>query len=606
MSKDVTTTAQENQEPVSTENAALPEGQIYAPVKGEAQLSFRAVAAGCLIGALVSCMNIYMGLQIGWGFGGSLIAAIIGFGLFMALGKKLSILETNITQTAGSGAGSMASAAGLLAAVPAMQMLGHEIPTYGLFIWALSVAYLGVFFAVPLRRQMVVAEKLRFPTGTATAETIVAMNAEEGEAVAKSNALLLAGAIAGTVTLISYFIPQIMKPDIKILNIGLIVVAASWTFKFYFGPMLMGAGILIGPRVSVSMLIGAVVAWGVLGPIVQAKGWAPGSIMSFKSGPRGWLLWPGVAIMVSEALMSLALSWKTFLRTFLPAKTETQGEELLPSQEQIPASWWMGGLVIAATFTIIIAKMLFNIPYLYSVLAVAMSWILAMVATRSTGETDINPVGGMGKVTQLVYGGIAAGNIPTNLMTAAITAAGASQAADMMQDLKTGHMLGASPRKQFQAQLIGILSGVFFCIPAYYLVTKAYKLGSPDLPAPAAQAWKAVAELLAKGSAALPPMALKAMILGAIFGCLIPILRKVEALKPYIPSGLAIGIAFIIPAYYSIVIFFGAMIMVVWQKIDKDNFSRLGFAVASGMVAGEGILGLVNAILSIFHVPRLF
>jgi uncharacterized oligopeptide transporter (OPT) family protein len=501
----------------------------------------------------------------------------------------------------------MASAAGLLAAIPAMNMLGYEFSPFALIVWALAVAYLGVFFAVPLRRQMVVAEKLRFPTGTATAETILAMSAEAGEAVAKSRVLLIAAGLAGGFTLLSHFIPQVMKPPIYMLNITLVSVAAAWTFKFYFGPMLMGAGILIGPRVSVSMLLGAIVAWGVLGPIAQFKGWAPGPIMSFKVGPRGWLLWPGVAIMVSEALMSLALSWKTFIRTFMPAKKE-EGEAVsdLPSAEQIPNSWWMGGLAAASVFTIAVAAVVFGIPIYLSAIAIAMSWILAMVAVRSTGETDINPVGGMGKVTQLAYGGIAPGNIPTNLMAAGITGAGASQAADMMQDLKTGWMLNASPRQQFKAQLIGIFSGVFLCVPTYYIMTQAYALGSAQLPAPAARAWKAVAELLAIGTDALPAMAVPAIIGGVIFGCSVPLLRRIDAIKAYVPSGLAVGIAFLIPAYYSIVIFFGAMVLIVWKRLDNDNFQRFGFAVASGMVAGEGIMGLVNALLTIMGVQPIF
>ncbi|HAA54485.1 MAG TPA: hypothetical protein DCE42_06995 [Myxococcales bacterium] len=584
---------------------ALEEGQVYAPQPGEAQLTVRAVVAGCLLGGLVSCMNIYMGLKIGWGFGGSLIAAILGYSAFSVMNQKLSPLETNITQTSGSGAGSMASAAGLLAAIPAMNMLGYNLPWYGLFLWALSVAYLGVFFAVPLRRQMVVVEKLRFPTGTATAETIMAMNAEAEEAVAKSSALLRAGLFAGAFTLATYFIPQLEMPPIKALNISLLSIAAAWTFKLYLGPMLMGAGILIGPRVGTSLLIGAIIAWGIVGPIVQNIGWASGPTMSLKTGARGWLLWPGVAIMVSEALTSLLLSWKTFIRTFLPAKTSDNVKDLIPANEQIPNSWWMGGLAVSSVFTIFVANYLFKIPYHLGIIAIALSAVLAMVATRSTGETDINPIGGMGKVTQLAYGGLAPGSTSTNLMAAAVTAAGASQAADMMQDLKTGWMLGASPRKQFISQLIGIASGVFFCIPVYYLVTSAYKLGGEKLPAPAAKAWKAVAELLAKGTSALPPMAIYAIIVGLIVGALIPILRKVPVLKPYVPSGLAIGIAFIIPAYYSIVIFIGAMILVVWKRADSDSCDRLSFAVASGMVAGEGLIGIVKAVLTLLRVPTL-
>ena len=136
--------------------------QLYNPREGEAQLTVRAVITGCFIGIIVAAFNIYLGLNIGWTVGGSLLAAILGFAAFAVFtpGKKLSVLETNIAQTTGSGAGTMASAGGFVAPIPAMFALGNDIPLWGLFLWALSVAYLGVFFAVPLRRQYVEVEKL--------------------------------------------------------------------------------------------------------------------------------------------------------------------------------------------------------------------------------------------------------------------------------------------------------------------------------------------------------------------------------------------------------------------------------------------------------------
>ena len=576
--------------------------RLYTPAAGERQLTVRSVVAGCLLGGVVSCMNIYMGLKIGWSFGGSLIAAILGFGLFLSLGRSLSVLECNITQTTGSAAGTMASAAGLLAAIPAMELLGFEIPLPGLFVWALSIAYLGVFFAVPLRRQMIEVDKLRFPTGTATAETILAMFAKAREAVQKARALLLTGALAGGFTLLTYFVPALEMPPMEALGIAALSTAAAWGFRLYFGPMLFGAGILIGPRVSASLALGALVAWGVLGPWVQANGWAPGEIMSYTDGPRGWLLWPGVAIMVSEALTSLALSWRTFLRAFhggTPAGTSETGDQ------RIPTAWWRTGLALAAVGTIIVAWYLFEIPMHLTVVALALSFALAAVAVRSTGETDINPVGGMGKVTQLVYGGLAPGSIGTNLMAAAVTGAGASQSADMMQDLKTGRLLGASPRRQFIAQLWGIGAGVLFCIPAYLLVTSAYPLGGEQLPAPAAFSWKAMAELLTQGLDALPPRAGTAVLLGVAFGALLPLLRRVPKLRPYLPSGLAIGIAFIVQAFYSLVIFFGAIVLVIWQSRSPDSAKRLSFAVASGLVAGEGLFGIFKAAMTLLGVPTL-
>ena len=598
----VVSSSEMTEHPTAEEAAPTAGEQVYTPQPGERQMTARAIVAGCLLGGFISCMNIYMGLKIGWSFGGSLIAAILGFALFMVMGRSLSVLECNITQTSGSAAGTMASAAGLLAAIPAMGLLGYEIPMHGLFLWSLSIAYLGVFFAVPLRRQMIDVDKLRFPTGTATAETILAMFAKAQEAVDKARALLWAGAAAGAFTLATYFLPALEMPPADLFGIGALAVAAAWGFRFYLGPMLFGAGILIGPRVGASLALGAIVAWGILGPWVQANGWAPGEVMSYTDGPRGWLLWPGVAIMVSEALMSLALSWRTFLRTF-------QGGPLIGSSEtgadRIPTTWWRNGLAVAAVGTVIAAWYLFEIPPHLTLVALVLSFGLAAVAVRSTGETDINPVGGMGKVTQLVYGGIAPGSTSTNLMAAAITGAGASQAADMMQDLKTGKLLGASPRRQFVAQLWGLAAGVLFCIPAYLLVTSAYPLGGDQLPAPAAFSWKAMAELLTQGLDALPPNAVPAVAIGAVFGALLASLRKVPKLAPYLPSGLAVGIAFIVQAFFSLVIFFGSLVLVIWQRVNPSQAKKLSFAVASGLVAGEGLFGIFKAAMTLLEVPTL-
>ncbi len=590
---------QDTKDEAAAEAAGAASDQIYFPQEGERQLTARAVIAGCLIGSIVSCTNIYIGLKIGWTFGASIVSAVLSVAVFAALGKSLSVLETNISQTAGSAAGAMASAAGLVAAIPAMQLLGYHFTWTALMLWALAVAFLGVFFAVPLRRQVVEVDKLRFPTGTATAETIVAMFSEAAEAMAKAKVLLWAAVIAGVYALASHFVPQLESPPLhQWLPIGALAVAAQWGFTLYLGPSLFGAGFLIGPRVTLSLVLGAVIAWAVLAPIAQSNGWAPGKVMSYGDGPRGWVLWPGVALMVSEALTSLALSWRTFVNALkLPKSIDLGGDQ------HIPNSWWMGGLAAGSVLTCVIAWAYFDIPPYLTVIAILLSTILAVVAVRSTGETDINPVGGMGKVTQLVFGGIAPGQAGTNLMAAAITGAGASQASDMMQDLKTGHLLGAAPRKQFIAQLFGICAGVVFVVPAYALITAGNPVGSDKLPAPAAFAWKAMAELLTKGLDAMPPHAATAVVIACVVGALIPILRKfAKGLAPFLPSGLAMGIAFIIPAFYSLVMFYGMVAWWIWKRRNPEAVDRFNFALASGLVVGEGLMGLVKAALNLLGI----
>ena len=583
----------------------LEEGRVYKPLPGELQLTVRAVVTGTLLGAVVSAMNIYFGLKTGWSIGGSLIAAILGFSIWNVLKpkEKFTVLETNIAQTAGSAAGSMTSTAGLLACIPALTLLGHELTITELYLWTASVAYIGVFFAVPLRRQMVLVEKLRFPTGTATANTIVAMFASGEGALRKSRVLLIFAAGAGAFTLVKHFFPVIEMPPLeKWLPVAALTVPAAYGFKLLISPMMLGAGCLIGMRVGASLFAGALVAWGLLVPMVEAQGWVSGPTMNYSSGARGWILWTGVAVMVADALTQLALSWRTIVNTF---KGTATGSELVDSsnaKERIPNLWWLGGLGVATLVTTFAASHIFKIPAHLTLIAIAMSSILAAIAVRSTGETDINPIGGMGKVTQLVFGGLAPAQMTTNLMAAGITGAGASQAGDMMQDLKTGHMLGASARKQFIAQLWGIAGGIVVCVPIYLLFTKAHGIGSEQLPAPAAMAWKAMAELLSKGLSAMPTNALYGVIGGLIFGVVCAVLSRFKPDMKYLPSGLAFGIAMIIPAFYSVAMFLGTVIFVVWAKRNPKDSKELAFAVASGLIAGEGLMGVVSSIMTLLGI----
>ncbi len=583
----------------------------YVPAPDERQLTARAVLVGCLLGGTVCAMNIYFGLRTGWSIGGSLIAAILSYSLFSAIRvvfphvAPFSTLETNIAQTAGSAAGSMTSAAGLLGAIPAMGMLGYELSYFELTVWAASVAWLGVFYAVPLRRQMVLVEQLRFPTGTATAATIVAMFSEGDDAIQKSRYLLGFGLLSGLFTLAAFFLPVIGSPPLHDwLAVGPLVIAAGYGFTLLINPLMTGAGILIGFRVAASLLIGAILSWGVLAPLVESRGWVTGPTMSYGDGARGWILWPGVAIMVADALTSLGMSWRTILNTFRRTGAGDALADTSTSNERIPDSWWIGGLVGATCLTVAAAWALFDIHPVLTVIAVALSSVLAAIAVRSTGETDINPIGGMGKVTQLVYGGIAPGAMATNLMAAAITGSGASQAGDMMQDLKTGYLLGASPRKQLVAQLFGIGAGIVVCVPIYVLFDTVYEIGGEEVPAPAAHAWKAMAELLAAGLDALPQHAGAAVAAGTALGIALPILRKLlpDSAKLFVPSALAMGIAFIVPAYYSVAMFLGALLYQGWLAVDRKGATALGFAVASGLIAGEGLMGVVTAILQLLGV----
>jgi len=576
---------------------------LYQPLQNERQFTFRAILTGCFIGSIVACTNVYIGLKLGLNFGASILCAVLSYSVFAASKNKLSVLETNIAQTSGSGAATMATAAGLTAVIPAMEMLGYSLSWQSLLLWALCIAFLGVFFAIPLRKQMIEVEQLRFPSGTATAVTILALASDQKDALQKTKCLLIAAICAATITLGSTFFPMLERPSLHTwlstipfptwFPLGVIATTlATWGFSLYIGPALTGATFLIGPRVVLSLCLGAILAWGILGPLAYSQGWVTGPIMSYKNGVLGWLIWPGVAFMVSESITSFLLSSKQSFSALKKSRISLES-----TKEQIPYYWWMGGLCIASICTCCISAFIFQIPWYFTFFAIALSSVLTIVAVRSIGETDINPVGGIGKVVQLIFGGLAPGHTLTNLMAAGITAAGASQAADMMQDLKTGYLLQASQRKQFISQLIGICAGVVFVVPVYYVISHTYQIGSPQLPAPSAMAWKSMAELLTKGLHALPPYSLYAVLLATFLGTSIAILKKIPSCKKYMPSGLGIGIAFILPAYYSLTMLISLLIWLIWKKQSPTSCEKYTYSIASGLIAGEGIMGIVQGII---------
>lgn len=607
---------------------AGPPGPAKVPEHAPSELTFRAVLAGLVVGSLIGASNVCIGLKIGWTFGASITAAVLSFAIFRGLAGVLrtqyGAKENLITATAGSAAGTMASAGGFVACIPALELYyrnnpgtGNQLTYQQLVIWAISIAFLGVLFAVPLRKQMVVREKLRYPTGTAAVETIKAMYASGAEAVKKARLLLYAGLFAAVVKMLYSVKPlgldryenlsldDLGLPTAAILGITLVAVRMGINMS----PMMIGAGILVGPRVGWSLFAGSVLAWGVITPILFHNGTltftTEGAV--YNTAFR-WVLWPGVACMVAAGFASLGMQYRVIGHTFASFRRLLSGQkaaavdEAEDAPDPFPMSWWAVGMLAATALTTILAHRYFDIPLWMGVLAVAMSSIIASIAVRATGETDINPVGAMGKITQAVYGALDPGRIPTNLMAAGITAAGASQAGDLMHDLKAGYVLRVSIRKQVLAQLCGVVVGVFTSAAVYRLLTAAYEIPGEDFAGPAVSAWYAMAEVLAKGLSSLPPGALTAAAVGAVVGVLIPLLAQIKGLGKWLPSPIALGIAFMVTPYSAMAMWLGALLTDIYKKKNADQVDRYGASLASGLIAGEGLMMVVVAVLLILGV----
>jgi OPT family oligopeptide transporter len=267
---------------------------------------------------------------------------------------------------------------------------------------------------------------------------------------------------------------------------------------------------------------------------------------------------------------------------------------------EVPGAWFLSGMAVATAGVVILQVLSFSIRWWMGIASVLLTFFLAVVACRATGETDITPIGAMGKITQLFYGVIAPANITTNLMTACVTAGAAASSADLLTDLKSGYLLGANPRKQFIAQFLGIFAGAVVIVPAFYLIVPTPDvLGGDKFPAPAAQVWKGVAELMAHGLSSLDMTERWALAVGGLVGIVIAVLERLlpSKARPFIPSAMGLGLAFVIPFWNTLSIFTGAFIAWMMMKMAKEIASTYTIPVASGMIAGESLMGVTMALL---------
>jgi OPT family oligopeptide transporter len=614
------------------------------------QLTVRAVVMGLALGIVMAFSNLYVGLKTGWGLGVAITACILSFSIFRGaarlglLRSEPSILEINCLQSTASAAG-YSSAATLVSAFSAYLMInGHHIPMATAMILVFFLAMLGVFMAVPMKRTMINVEQLPFPSGLAAAETLRSLYAHGGAAAQKARTLFVAmtlGAVlawfrdgmqwiterlehahsrfaelAQWVTLPTFVqLPKSLQRGAWFETLNPIFSPAGYGFAFECSTILAAAGAIAGLRTSWSMLLGAVVDYGVLAPwmhhwaIVGADGQT--HFVIDKLGYRGivsWSVWPGVAMMTTAALFSFALQGKTLLRAFSGLGRILRREQRVASAQadllahiELPTSWFLIGFTVAAIGCVAVNAVAFHIAPWLGALAVLISFVLAIVACRATGETDTTPIGALGKITQLTYGILIPQNMTANLMTANVTATVAIASADLLTDLKSGYLLGANPRKQFLAQFFGVFAGAAVAVPGFYLlVPNASMLGGDKFPAPAAQVWKAVAELLAKGAHSLHETALWGMAIGGLVGILLTVAeRAFPKHRAFIPSPTGLGLAFVIPCWSAVSFFIGGAIASIYQRRNPEAAELRVIPIAAGLIAGESLLGVAVALLSV-------
>ena len=501
----------------------------------------------------------------------------------------------------------------------------------------------GVVVAIPLKRSLINAEQLKFPSGVQCAETIRAMHSSGGDGQTKARALLSTGLAAAALKFLfecKLWVFKKLPESIVLPGTMRGLPLSAWSFTANTSLLLYAAGAIMGLKVTLSLAFGALLNYAVIGPWLYDHGVLRVATADVAHDPAQWRafvhaaelahaipvrspealhavlrskwsVWPGTAVMVSASLMAFAFRWRTIVRAlsglgrlFARGDAAKAHVEDPLAEVEVPSRWFAIGLTGCTVAAVYMQRAWFGVPVFQGVLSVLAAFLLSVVAARATGETDVTPIGAMGKITQLLFGVLVPGNAAANLMTATVTAGAAAHSADLLTEVKTGYVLGGAPRKQFWAQILGVFAGAFACVPVYFLIAKPEKLGN-ELAAPAAQAWASVAKLLKDGPQNLPRYAIAAIAAGALVGVVLATLEEYapKSIKRWLPSATGLGIAMVLDANDSFAMLAGALLAWALQKRNREAAERYLVSVSSGVVAGESLMGIVVIVLrDVLHV----
>ena len=610
------------------------------------QLTVRAVLMGSILGFLLAFTNLYVGLMTGWGLGVALTACIVSYAVWTLFERAglaatpMTVLENNCMQSTASAAG-YSTGSTIVSAIPALLMLsatpenpgGQHMPWPTLMAWTFCIAGLGVTLAIPMKRSMINRERLRFPSGTAAAVTLHSLYSAGDVALRKARVLGLA-ALGCTAFPLALELNAFRGEDGKgapllpahsalfdwLPGAGTKVVdgqtvpfkPSDWTVTFDHNPVMIAAGMIIGLRITTWMLLGGVLLAWVVGPFGWTQEWnnpATGELVRATTAPhKAWKeigIWLGVPIMISSSLLAFALQWRTILRAIQGMSGGPSDDHPLAKDVEVPTSWFAWGMGIFGSAIIALAVFDAGVPALYALLAVVLTFALSLVACRATGESDVTPIGAMGKMVQLTFGVLMPQSVTANIMTANITSNAAISSADLLNDLKSGYLLGASPRRQFAAQAAGIVTGTIATVVGFrLLVPDATLLTGTDTtparyPAPAAQSWKAVAELFKYGLEGMHPVYQQAIALGLLIGAVLVIAETaLPRARAWLPSATGLGLGLILPFQYPLSMFLGAVLAALWTRQAPEQAEDYLIPVASGVIAGVSLMGVLVAFLN--------
>ncbi|MBE5976273.1 MAG: oligopeptide transporter, OPT family [Paenibacillaceae bacterium] len=586
----------------------------YIPAeKVTPEFTVTSIVLGIILAVVFGAANAYLGLRVGMTISASIPAAVISMGVIRVMMKKNSILESNIVQTVGSAGESLA--AGAIFTLPALFLWAAEgkMETPGILeitLISLIGGILGVLFMVPLRNALIVKEHgiLPYPEGTACAEVLLA--GEEGGANAST---VFAG--MGFAAVFKFIID----------GIKLVPGEVSFRVKGYAGeigtqiyPAVMSVGYICGPRISSYMFAGGIISWLVFIPAIVLfgadltlyPGTVPiGELFAAKGAGGIWgtyIRYIGAGALAAGGIISLVKSLPLIIRTFRDAIQglgQNNAGSGLRTEQDLSFQTILGGIAILTIIVWLVPVI--PVSLVGAILVVIFGFFFATVSSRMVGlvGSSNNPVSGMAIATLLIAtitlkatgdngihgmkGAIAIGSIIC--IVAAI-------AGDTSQDLKTGYLLGATPKKQQIGELIGVVAAAFAIGGVLYLLNAAWGFGSEQLGAPQAMLMKMIIEGVMDNNL---PWAL--VFMGVFLAAAVEILGI-----PVLPF--AIGVY--LPVQLNACIMVGGLVRLYFDRMkkedkkEKDQLISDGMLYCSGMIAGEGLVGILLALLAVFGLDK--
>ncbi len=588
----------------------------YIPAeKVTPELTVTSIVMGILLAVIFGAANAYLGLRVGMTVSASIPAAVIAMGVIRILMRKNSILESNIVQTIGSAGESLA--AGAIFTLPALFLWAAEGKTdkpglIEITLIALIGGLLGVFFMVPLRNALIVKEHgtLPYPEGTACAEVLLA--GEKG------------GANASTV-----FAGMGFAALFKFIIDGLKVVSGevSLRIKGYAGeigtqiyPAVMSVGYICGARISSYMFAGGVLSWLVLIPLIVLfgadatlyPGTEPISALFADGGASAiwssYIRYIGAGALAAGGIISLIKSLPLIVKTFGGALKSMSGAAA-SSDKRTEKDINLKVVLIAIVILTLLVWLVPAIPVslIGAIIIVVFGFFFATVSSRMVGlvGSSNNPVSGMAIATLLIAtlvlkmtGSTGIAGMCSAIAIGSVICIVSAIAGDTSQDLKTGYLLGATPKKQQIGEILGVVAAALAIGGTLYLLDSAWGFGTDQLAAPQATLMKLIIEGVMDGN--LP--------WGLVFtGVFIAVVVEIVGL-PVLPF--AIGIY--LPVQLNACIMVGGLIRLALDKMkgkdeaQKNVIVNDGVLFCSGMIAGEGLVGILLALLAVFGVDKIF